>query len=642
MRHVKLIFLFWLFSFYSIAIVPCSIVGYIGSDWGKSFILTGLSRLEYRGYDSAGYCTLDVSNHHLITVKAVGTLDVLKRKLMHEGYDGHIGIGHTRWATHGAATENNAHPHLDCHHDVAVVHNGIIENYYVLKKWLIKQGHQFVSETDTEVIPHILKSLLDHHKEDKNPHNKIKQVAIELAQKLEGSYGFISMMKEYPNMLLAMRRSSPLSVGIGNDQMYIASDVLAYADKTSDVIFLPDESFALITKDQVDIYDFHGNPLEKTIKKVYLSPAAYEKMQHEHFMLKEIYEQPRAIRSSIKHYQSLGDKIFKQCGLSSKQVKQLESVHIIGCGTSWHAGLIGKFFFEYIAKIPTYVHLASEFRYMPLFAQKNSLFLAISQSGETADTLEAIRMVKKHHLPVATITNVVTSTMVRETDGYVQTIAGPEIAVASTKAFTTQLTALYWLAHMIAKEKGLIGKEGLTQAAEKLTQAADILENAIETYKVEIINNYVKTLAKAPHMMFLGRHIMYPFALESALKLKEISYIPSHGGPAGELKHGTLALVDFQIPVVLFSHVDPLLYKKIIANAQEVKARKGKLIIYAFEGQTELCDLADISFVIPRVDPLLAPLAFSGLMQFFVYQIAKELKRNIDKPRNLAKSVTVE
>ncbi len=623
-------------------IFPCSVVGYVGSEGCKQFVLKGLSRLEYRGYDSSGFCSLDPMTHDLICCKAVGKLEMLKKKLLsEESFDGHVGIGHTRWATHGGVTNSNAHPHIDCHNTVAVVHNGIIENYNELKTQLIYDGHTFASETDTEVIAHLLRKYLDQQNEA-DVHSNVKNVAMKLAANLEGSYGLLCMMKDYPDMLLVMRRRSPLSVGLGKDEMFIASDVIAYADKTKNVLFLPDKSFAIVTKSEVTLYDFQGNELGQHIKVVDLDPTAYEKMDHEHFMLKEIYEQPRVIRASIKHYQELGNDIFKQFGLTQKDIKDLGSIHMVGCGTSWHAGLIGKFFFEYIAKIPAYVHLASEFLYMPLFPKDNTVFIAISQSGETADTLEAVRLIKRHDMPVVTITNVATSSMVRETDGFLETKAGPEIAVASTKAFTTQLTALYWLAHMIAKERGLLNENDLERAAAQLHHAASVLEQAIDKYKVDMINIHGKKYAQAPHMMFLGRHIMYPLALESALKLKEISYIPSHGGPAGELKHGTLALVDFSIPVVLFSHLDPLLYKKVVANAQEVKARKGQLIVCAFEGQTELCNLADVAFVLPRVETLLAPLATVGLMQFFAYQIAKTLGHDIDKPRNLAKAVTVE
>ncbi len=387
---------------------------------------------------------------------------------------------------------------------------------------------------------------------------------------------------------------------------------------------------------------FLGKHYHKNTQAINLVPNAFEKMGHEHFMIKEIYEQRRGIEKTIAHYQTLGMGLLNQLGLTKKKARALNAIHFVGCGTSWHAALIGKFFFEYIAKVPTHAHLASEFRYMPLFPDQHSFYIAISQSGETADTLEAIRLIKKQNVSVATITNVLSSTMVRETNGFLETKAGPEVAVASTKAFTTQITALYWLAHIFAREKGFITDKELNKAAHDLKQTAMVLEQAIDMYKLDIINKHAKQFAHAPHVMFLGRHIGYPLALESALKLKEISYIQSHGGPAGELKHGTLALVDSQIPVVLFSHLDPTLYKKIVANAQEVKARKGRLIVCAFEGQKELCDLADVAFVLPKVEPLLAPLAMIGLMQFLAYQVAKALGRDIDKPRNLAKSVTVE
>jgi glutamine---fructose-6-phosphate transaminase (isomerizing) len=344
----------------------------------------------------------------------------------------------------------------------------------------------------------------------------------------------------------------------------------------------------------------------------------------------------------VEYNASHEQEVWKQFGISPEQIAQLQSICLFGCGTSWHAARIGQFFFEIICGIPTSTSLASEFRYMPFFPKRNGLYIAISQSGETADTLEAIRLIKAHDLPVVTLTNVASSTMVRETDGHLLLRAGPEIAVASTKAFTTQMASLYWLAHRIALAKGLITPERMAQAEQELKTAADVLEDAIERHKVEIVKTYAKKYAQAKRFMYLGRHVGYPFAMEGALKLKEISYIFAQGYPAGELKHGSIALVDLETPVVLFSHLDPVIYQKLIANAQEVKARKGHLIVFAFEGQDELIKLADQPFIIGRVAPLLEPIAMAGLMQFFAYSIAKELGCDIDKPRNLAKAVTVE
>jgi glucosamine--fructose-6-phosphate aminotransferase (isomerizing) len=625
----------WSFLFWGTTGDACSIVGYIGNKLCKEFVVKGLSRLEYRGYDSAGFSCLVAPENDLVCIKAEGKLEQLKKKLLSDSLDGKIGIGHTRWATHGAATEANAHPHVDCHHKLAVVHNGIIENYLSLKEQLIREGHQFASQTDTEVLAHLLEDGLQKQL-------TLDAAVVDMVGKLKGAYAFIAMMKDKPDTLVAVRKSSPLCIGLGAHENFIASDFLAFAGKSNKILFMPDESFAIITKEAIALYDFKGNLLAQEIKTIDMAPASYEKFEHEHFMLKEIYEQPKVIKKTVEYYAAHEQEVWQQLGITPEKIAQLQSIHLFGCGTSWHAARIAQFFFEMICGIPASTHLASEFRYMPFFAPKNSLYIAISQSGETADTLEAIRLIRAHELPVVTLTNVASSTTVRETNGFLLLKAGPEIAVASTKAFTTQMASLYWLAHRIALAKGLITAERMAQAEQELKQAADVLEEAIERHKIDIVQKYAKKYAQAQRFMYLGRHIGYPFAMEGALKLKEISYIFSQGYPAGELKHGSIALVDIETPVVLFSHLDPVIYQKLIANAQEVKARKGHLIVFAFEGQDELIKMADQVFVIGRVAPLLEPIAMAGLMQFFAYSIAKELGCDIDKPRNLAKAVTVE
>lgn len=614
---------------------PCSIVGYLGNELCKPFILQGLSRLEYRGYDSAGFACLDRHSGHVVCIKAAGHLDKLKEKLKKDTHDGYTGIGHTRWATHGQATERNAHPHVSNDNKIAVVHNGIIENFNELKAELMQKGHQFHSDTDTETIVHL---IADQY----GLFESLREVTVSVVNTLEGAYGCIVMHEEHPDTLIVIRKGSPICIGVGNDEMFVASDFLAFAGKTDKAIFLPDESFALITQDEVQIYDFSGTPLTVTPQTLDIKPSAYEKFEHEHFMLKEIFEQKNAIKRSVEKYRELGDGVWEQLGLTREQAKNIKRINLFGCGTSWHAARIAQFYFEVICKVPTYVHLASEFRYMPFFPEENTLQIAISQSGETADTLEAVRLITSHNLPIIAVSNVPSSTMVRETTGHLLTYAGPEIAVASTKAFSTQLAALYWLAHVIACEKGLCAEDDLMQAGDDLVHAGAVLEQMIDRYKLPIIQQHAKRYAKANRFMFLGRHVCYPFAMEAALKLKEISYIFAMGYPAGELKHGSIALVDLETPVAFFSHLDPVIYKKLVANAQEVKARKGHLIAFVFEGQEELSKIADQVYTIPHVAPLLAPLAMAGLMQFFNYQIAKELGCDIDKPRNLAKAVTVE
>lgn len=613
----------------------CCIMGYQGDMPCKAIIKEGLERGQYRGYDSAGVAFLQQGTGELVSIRAAGQLKNLIDKLDKTPIDGCVGIGHTRWATHGGATEANAHPHTDCHADIAVVHNGIIENYYALKQQLILEGHTFTSETDTEIIAHIVERELTR---TTDMHAAVQSV---MAQ-LQGTYGSLIMLRSHPDTLIALRRGSPMCIGLGNGQTYVASDFLSFAGKTNQVVFMPEGSYALITRQGVDLRSTDGSVLYPEVKTIDVQPSVYEKFGHDHFMLKEIYEQPTVIKTLVSKYRALGADVWRNLGISPEQVRDLKRIHLLACGTSWHAGRIAQFFFENVCKIPVQVHIASEFRYMPFFPEDDSLYIAISQSGETADTLEAIRMIKEYKQPIITITNVPTSTMVRETNGHMPLHAGPEIAVASTKAFSAQLSSLYWLAHYFALEKGLIAPERLYEAEQELLQAAQVLEDAMETYKIDIIQKHAKKYAQAKKFMFLGRHVGYPFALEAALKLKEISYIFAQGYPAGELKHGSIALVDAETPIMLFSSLDPVLYHKLVSNAQEVKARKGHLLSVVFEHQQELVKVSDVVFVIPRVAPLLEPLAMTGLMQFFVYQIAKELGCDIDKPRNLAKAVTVE
>ncbi|MDR3550505.1 MAG: glutamine--fructose-6-phosphate transaminase (isomerizing) [Candidatus Babeliales bacterium] len=613
----------------------CGIVGYIGKSYSRNYVIEGLTRLEYRGYDSAGFACLNPDDNRLVYARSVGQLTNLVKKMEAHPIDGNIGIGHTRWSTHGVSSQENAHPQFDCKKTLSIIHNGIIENHHELRKQLQAVGHVFDSETDTEIIAHMLESLLTSH-------TTLKSAVIELIATLEGAYAFISILQEYPDTMLLVRKRSPLCVGIGDDEMFVASDLLAFMGKTKQVLFMPDQSFALIRKDFIELYDFTGKPLPIHLQEISIDFTAHEKKGHEHFMLKEIYEQKMAIHSTVDFLKSISANIWHHIGLSSEQVKNLNSISLVGCGTSWHAGRIAQFFFEQICMMPTRSLLASEFRYMSFFPDTHGVYIAISQSGETADTLEALRLITSMQLPTVALTNVASSTMVREADGFLLTQAGQEIAVASTKAFSTQVAALFWLANRMALEKGIITQSQMKLAEEDILVAAQVLEDCIENYKMEIMQTHARKYAQYKRSIFLGRHISYPFAMEAALKLKEIAYIFAQCYPAGELKHGPLALVDADTPVFLFSHRDPLIYQKLLSNAQEVKARNGHLIIFAFEGQTELCELADLLFIIPNVHPLLGPLAMTGLMQFFVYQIALQLGCAIDKPRNLAKSVTVE
>jgi glucosamine--fructose-6-phosphate aminotransferase (isomerizing) len=613
----------------------CSVFGYIGKKSSKIEVLAGLERLEYRGYDSAGFACLSQDGHKLLYAKSPGRLSNLQKELELLPIDGNIAIGHTRWSTHGLSSYENAHPHFDCKKTISLVHNGIIENHRALRKELVLQGHTFTSDTDTETAAHLLESLL------KESDDLIGTVSFFLS-KLEGAYSLVALLQEYPDTILLIRKRSPLCIGVGDDEMFIASDQMAFADKVNKVLFLPDESFALVQQDTIALYDFFGKKLTFHLSDMEVSWQDHSKQGYPHFMLKEIYEQKQAIVNTLSFLKDLGPRVWSHMGLDVNRIKRLDKIHLIACGTSWHASRIAQFFFERFCMVPTKVSLASEFRYMPFFPDHNAIYVLVSQSGETADTLEVLRLIKELELPTVALTNVASSTMVREADGFLLTQAGYEVAVASTKAFSTQLTALYWLAHLVAYEKKIMNLSHIKMAEENILIASELLENTIETYKKVIVNKLASTYAQYKRYIFLGRHISYPFAMEAALKLKEISYIFAQCYPAGELKHGPIALIDSETPVVIFSVQEIIIYQKLVSNAQEVKARNGHLVVFAFEGQEELIALGDCVFIIPRVGPFLEPLVMVGLMQFFVYHIANALGCPIDKPRNLAKSVTVE
>lgn len=613
----------------------CGLVAYVGKNWSRDHILKGLSRLEYRGYDSAGFACLNPSNQQLVYLKTVGHLQNLVHEFEQTPIDGHVGIGHTRWSTHGVASQENAHPQFDCNKKISIAHNGIIENYLELKHELLQQGHVFYSQTDTEVVAHLLESLLT------SIHN-LPFLFSQLVSRLEGAYALVCILQEFPDTLVVVRKGSPICIGIGTDEMFIASDILAFSESAQEVVYLPERSFAIVKKNELTLYDFNGSILPIHKQSIPHTLIDNEKKGYDHFMLKEIYEQKNAIYATINFFTNLQNDIWHQVGITPEQAQQLDSINIIGCGTSWHAARIAQFFFERVCLIPTRVMLASEFRYMSFFPEKNSLYIAISQSGETADTLEAVRLINSMNLPTLALTNVASSTIVREAQGFLLTHAGQEVAVASTKAFSTQLAALYWFAHKIALKKGIITPLQMHAAQEELFVVAEILENSIELYRQAIVDQDAAFYADFKRFIFLGRNVSYPFALEASLKLKEISYIFAQCYPAGELKHGPIALIDEQTPIFLFSTLDPLIYQKLLSNAQEVKARKGHLVAFAFEGQDALIECADRVYILPRVNPLLGPLAMTGVMQFLIYQIARFLGCPIDKPRNLAKSVTVE
>lgn len=630
----------------------CGIVAYIGDKPAKASVVEGLARLEYRGYDSAGYVCLEAYSKRLVSYKEAGGVAPVQRLSQAITSDGNVGMGHTRWATHGIVDTANAHPHFNCKKNIAVIHNGIIEGYEELRQSLLNEGHVFSSSTDTEIAAHYLSDLINEYKD-------LKKALIHMVEVVKGAYAFVFMCEQFPDTLAVIRRRSPIVIGVGEGEMFVASDFLAFSDITKKVVFIPDNSVALISKDSIELFGFDGLPLPVVIQEIDAIFTGIDKEGFDHYMLKEIYEQKHAISRTINFCKVIGsseaqtlgfenahvdynDAVWRQLSLTTESIKNLRKIKMIAAGTSWHAARIAQFFFETVCKIQTQVHLASEFRYMPFFPEEDSIYIMISQSGETADTLEAMRLINSFEQHTIALTNVASSTMVREASGFLCMQAGPEISVASTKAFSTQVATLYWLAHRIAFDRGEITAHQMNTAEENLFVAAEVLETAIEMYKFSVIHDLAPKYATYDRFIFLGRHISYPFAMEAALKLKEVSYIFAQCYPAGELKHGPIALVDERTPVVIFSVLDELIYQKLVSNAQTVKARKGHLIIFAFEGQKELIALADTCFVLPRVTPLLAPLAFTGLMQFFVYHITRQLGNPIDKPRNLAKSVTVE
>lgn len=619
----------------------CSVVGYIGNGQSCSVIMEGLSRLEYRGYDSAGFACVEKSTRQLLCKKTSGKLSSLVRLLESDPIDGMVGIGHTRWATHGVPSSENAHPHFDCFQRISIVHNGIIENYHDLKLDLQAQGHQFRSETDTEVVAHLFEQTLAVHE------GSYEKAILEVTRRLKGAYAFIIIMQEHPDVLIAVRKGSPLCLGIGKDETLIASDILAFAGRVATVAFLPDETIAFVEKNAIKTINFHGAQIDLSIQPLDNLWKVTDKGDHEHYMLKEIYEQRGAIYKTVTEAPALGVPLW---GSSSQLLpadalisfEHIKRIKIIGCGTSWHAGRIGEFFFEEIAGIPTTAALASEFRYRTFFPETDTLYIVVSQSGETADSLEVVRFLKTRGFSVVALTNVASSTLVRESAGYFLTQAGPEMAVASTKAFTTQVAALYFLAQRMAFEQKKITFSEYESGKEKMYAAAEFLEDGLERYKQFIFETVAPFYSSFESFIFLGRHITYPFALEAALKLKEIAYVFSQAYPAGELKHGPLALVDAKTPVCIFSHPDPVMYQKILSGAQETKARGGKILSFTFQGQTELQNMSEHTFIFPTITPHLSVIAMAGVTQLLMYAIAKERGCDIDRPRNLAKSVTVE
>jgi glucosamine--fructose-6-phosphate aminotransferase (isomerizing) len=616
----------------------CGIVGYVGSQRAVPIILDGLKRLEYRGYDSAGlavYC----DDETLGIRRASGKLRNLEDALRLDPVDGNYGIGHTRWATHGRPTEENAHPHSDCTGDIVVVHNGIVENYLSLKEQLQREGHIFKTETDTEVIAHLVEKYFEGNLES----------AVRCAVKqLRGVFALAILSRKDPNKIVAAREGPPVVVGLGKGEYFVASDVPAILSHTRDMFFLADGDMAVLTADGVQLGDFNGRPVNRKVQHVLWDPIMAEKGGYKHFMLKEIFEQPRAVRDTTlgRVGQETGRIFLDEMDITPKQFQSFREVKIVACGTSWHAALAGKFMIEKLARIPVEVDYGSEFRYRDPILSPEVLTIVISQSGETADTLAAQREAKQKGSKTLAICNVVASMITREASGTIYTHAGPEIGVASTKAFTCQLTALAIFALYLGQVRGQIDEEMSRNFVHELIRIPGKLETILG--HDSIYEELGRKLFRATDFLFLGRGVHFPIALEGALKLKEISYIHAEGYPAGEMKHGPNALIDEKLPVVVLATRDStsreseLLYEKTLSNIQEVKAREGKVVAIVTEGDTEIRKVADDVIEIPDAPDLLTPILEIVPLQLLAYHIAVRRGCDVDQPRNLAKSVTVE
>ena len=612
----------------------CGIVGYVGGKDAVPVILDGLRRLEYRGYDSAGIAV--VRGGVLERRRSAGKLSNLAASLAREPLHGEWGIGHTRWATHGRPTEENAHPHQDCSGRIVVVHNGIIENYLGLKARLVAGGHRFVTQTDTEVLAHLVESLY---------RGSLEEAAREALAAVEGVYALVLLHRDEPHRLVAARMGPPLVIGLGDGEHYVASDVPALLPYTRDFVFLGDGDIATVTPQGVRVTTLAGATVERTPQRIAWDPVQAEKGGYRHFMLKEIHEQPRAMRDTLLGRISLeeGEVHLEELGAAAERLREASRVVLLACGTSWHAALVGKFLIEHLAGLPAEVDYGSEFRYRTPLVGPGTVAVAISQSGETADTLAAFREAKaRGALPLA-ICNVQGSMLTREAAGALLTHAGPEIGVASTKAFTAQLVALSLLALHLGRLRGMLSPEACREHLAQLTRVPHLMELGLERERE--VEDLSRDLSHARDFLYLGRGVNYPIALEGALKLKEISYLHAEGYPAGEMKHGPIALVDEDLPVVALCPAGHV-YEKMLSNVQEAKARGGRVIVVAAGGDPALRQLldgpGDALLEIPPCPELWSPFLTVIPLQLLAYHVALRAGRDVDQPRNLAKSVTVE
>jgi glucosamine--fructose-6-phosphate aminotransferase (isomerizing) len=615
----------------------CGIVGYVGERKAVPIILDGLRRLEYRGYDSAGIAVM--CEGRLEVRRASGKLRNLEDVLRLDPVDGTYGIGHTRWATHGRPTEENAHPHRDCHGDIVVVHNGIIENYLALKKQLQSEGHVFKTQTDTEIIAHLV---------EKHFAGNLESAVLASIKELKGVYAMAIVSRSDPNKIVVARMGPPVVIGLGDKEYFVASDVPAILSHTRDMFFLADGDLAILTPEGVHLTDFEGRPIKRQVSHILWDPIMAEKGGYKHFMLKEIFEQPRAVRDTMlgRVNQETGLIFLEEMDITPREFRAVRQVRIIACGTSWHAALAGKFMIEKLARIPVEVDYGSEFRYRDPIVSSDTLTVVISQSGETADTLAAQREAKQKGSKTLAICNVMGSMVTREAAGSILTHAGPEIGVASTKAFTGQLTALFMLAMYLGQLRETVTAEASLRLVDEFLRIPGKLENILSNET--IYEELARLLFNSTDALYLGRGIHFPIALEGALKLKEISYIHAEGYPAGEMKHGPNALIDENLPVVVLAAHDPndpqstILYEKTLSNIQEVKARSGIVIAVINEDDHETPKMADHVIPIPSSVELLLPILEIVPLQLLAYHIAVRRGCDVDQPRNLAKSVTVE
>ena len=608
----------------------CGIIGYLGSKNAVPVLLEGLKKLEYRGYDSAGVAVVRDNKIHVRRVK--GKIRDLEDSLRASPLEGRCGLGHTRWATHGRPSEENAHPHRDCSGSLVVVHNGIIENYLTLKEELIREGHVFRTETDTEVIAH----LLEKHFKD-----SLEEAMMMAIRELEGAYAVAAMSVRDPDKIVAAKTGPPAVVGLGEGEFIISSDINPILGHTSRVVFLEDNEMAVLERSGVRFLDFQGNPLSKTVDQLAWNPLMIEKKGFKHFMLKEIFEQPQVIRDTLEGRisQGSGKAYLDETGLSPRVTKTIERVLIIACGTSYHAGLAGKYFIESLAQVPVSVEYASEYRYHDLLLDPRTLVVVISQSGETADTLAALRAIKKAGGLTLAISNVVNSTIPREAERALYTHAGPEIGVAATKTFSAQLAALALLALYLGQVKGRRDETTSSPLIQDLLRVPHKLERTLADARR--LEDLAQRFLAFSHFLYLGRWVSFPVALEGALKLKEISYLHAEGYAGGEMKHGPIALIDEDMPTLAVVPKDRA-YEKMLSNISEIKARSGYVLALAFEDDREIANHADEVIRIPACSPLWSPFLTVLPLQLFAYHIAAKRGADVDQPRNLAKSVTVE